>query len=366
MLRLPATMDEVTPEWLQAAVSTHPDFMGGRIERIEKTPVGVGIGQVGDLARVMLTYADDVTVKSKFPASVVVKLQAGFEPMRAVGVRYDMYLRETGFYQTLAKATRAPTPTIYFIDWQPAQERNTIVMQDLTQWHWPDQIAGATAHQAERCIDALALVAAGHWNADFATHEWLPGSQSEVFQRIVGDYKLCVPASIERLRRFLTPAQEAACQRIALHFDWLMQQLAEGPQVLTHMDCRLENFVFDTPQVERLALIDWQLVSRLRAGFDFAYFVGTSLDEDVRRAIVPRLTARYLGALRGNGVQHYHDDAFAHDFRLGTMAMTLIPVIGGASFDVHNPRSVQLFGAMMSRAFASVADYDCLALLPDD
>ena len=154
MLRLPATMDEVTPEWLQAAVSTHLDFAGARIERIEKTPVGVGIGQVGDLARVTLTYADDVTAERKFPASVVVKLQAGFEPMRAVGVRYDMYLRETGFYQTLAKATRAPTPTIYFIDWQPAQERNTIVMQDLTQWHWPDQIAGATSHQAERCIDA--------------------------------------------------------------------------------------------------------------------------------------------------------------------------------------------------------------------
>ncbi len=364
MLELPATMDEVTADWLQAAVGAHPDFAGTRIEYIDKTPIGVGIGQIGDLARITLTYADAGAGERKGPVSVVLKLQAGFEPMRAVGVRYDMYLRETGFYQTLAKVTRAPTPTVYFIDWRPAQERNTLVMQDLTAWHWPDQVAGATPQQAERCIDAIAQVAAGHWDVDFAGHDWLPGSLSAVFQRIVGDYKLCVPVSLDRLRDFLTPAQADACQRIALHFDWLMQQLAEGPQVLTHVDCRLENFVFDTPDAGRLALIDWQLVSRLRPGFDFAYFIGTSLDEGVRRAIVPALTVRYLDALRANGVQHYDDAAFAHDFRLGTMAMTMIPVIGGASFDVHNPRSVQLFGAMMSRAFASVLEYDCMALLP--
>ncbi len=364
MRELPTTMDDVTAEWLQTAVGTHPDFAGTRIKRIEKTPVGVGIGQVGDLARVNLTYADEQDGVRKAPASVVVKLQAGFEPMRAVGIRYDMYLRETGFYQTLAQETRAPTPTMYFIDWQPAQQRNTLVMQDLTAWHWPDQIAGATAQQAERCIDAIAYLAAGHWNANFASHDWLPGSRSEVFQRTVGDYKLCVPVSIERLQRFLTPEHTAACQRIAQHFDWLMLQLAEGPQVLTHVDCRLENFVFDTPQAERLALIDWQLVSRLRPGFDFAYFVGTSLDADVRRTIVPTLTARYLNVLRAEGVLDYDDTAFAHDFRLGTMAMTMIPVIGGASFDTNNPRSTELFGAMIARAFASVLDYDCLALLP--
>ena len=112
MLALPSTVDDVTAEWLQAAVSGHPDFAGTRIERIDKVPVGVGIGQVGDLARIGLTYADDAPDGRKGPASIVVKLQAGFEPMRAVGIRYDMYLRETKFYQTLAKETRAPTPTI--------------------------------------------------------------------------------------------------------------------------------------------------------------------------------------------------------------------------------------------------------------
>ena len=93
-------------------------------------------------------------------------------------------------------------------------------------------------------------------------------------------------------------------------------------------------------------------------------FVGTSLDADVRRTIVPTLTARYLNVLRAEGVPDYGDTAFAHDFRLGTMAMTMIPVIGGASFDTNNPRSTELFGAMIARAFASVVDYDCLDLLP--
>ena len=44
--------------------------------------------------------------------------------------------------------------------------------------------------------------------------------------------------------------------------------------------------------------------------------------------------------------------------------MTVIPVIGGAQFDVSNERSLALFGAILSRSLASILENDCLALLP--
>lgn len=361
MLELPRTMDEVTSEWLQQAVGDHPAFAGARIADITKTPVGVGIGQVGDLARIALTYAG---AAPGAPKSVVVKLQAAFAPMRAVGVRYEMYARETGFYRTLATETNAPTPTMYFIDWRPEQELNTLVMQDLCDWHWPDQLVGATEQQAERCIDALAHVTAGHWNADFSAHPWLPGPDSEVFQRIVADYQLCVPVTLERLHRFMTPAHRDACARIADNFSWIIAQMNALPHVLTHVDCRLENFVFDGPSADQLALIDWQLVARMHPGYDFAYFVGTSMTTAARRAQLAALTQRYLDGLRKHGVADYDEQKFARDVRLGTMTMTMISVIGGASFDIDNPRSLELFGSIIERSLSSVLDYDALALLP--
>jgi hypothetical protein len=84
----------------------------------------------------------------------------------------------------------------------------------------------------------------------------------------------------------------------------------------------------------------------------------------VRRQWQPALAKRYLDGLRAGGVRDYDADQFNTDLRLNTMAMTLIPVIGGASFDSDNPRSVALFGAILQRSLGSVLGNDCLDLLP--
>lgn len=56
--------------------------------------------------------------------------------------------------------------------------------------------------------------------------------------------------------------------------------------------------------------------------------------------------------------------AWVCDFRLATMAITIIAVIGGASFDVANERSKSLFGTSLRRAMASVVENKSERLLP--
>lgn len=359
MQTLPETMAEVTPDWLQCAVGAHPAFAGKQIVGIHGTPLGVGIGQMSDLARVELVYSGQAG-----PTSVVVKLHTPFETMRHVGVRYEMYARETAFYQSFASEVAVRTPLVYFAAWDPGQRRNAIVMQDLVDGYWPDQLAGPTPEQAEHCVDALARLGARHWNADFTAHPWLPDTRAPLIYNLVEDYKFCSLVMPVRLQAYLPPAARQACERIVANIEWLLDQLAEPPLLLTHFDCRLENFVFADASARGLILIDWQLVSRTRPGWDFAYFVGTCMDEDNRRLLQKPLTARYLAGLSANGVTGYQAREFKRDFRLCTMAMTIIPVIGGASFDTANARSLELFGNMAQRAFASVLDNDCLDLLP--
>jgi thiamine kinase-like enzyme len=359
MTFLPETMEEVTPSWLQQAVKDHPAFRGKRISSARGKPIGEGIGQMSALARVELAYDGEPG-----PQSVVVKLHAPFQAMRDVGIRYEMFAREAAFYQTLAAEVTVPIPTVYFAAWDPVLARNAMVMQDMTAWHWPDQLAGATQQQAERCIDALAKLGARHWGADFSRHPWLPDTHAPVLRQVVDDYRQSVPHALERLHSFVSPEAGKACKRIMHNMDWLCEKLAEPPLILTHYDSRLENFVFADPSAAELALIDWQLMARLRPGWDFAYFLGTSVSETRRSRWQPALSARYLDGLRANGVRNYDAARFDYDFRLSTMAITVIPVIGGASFDVSNERSLALFGAIMLRSLTSVLENDCLALLP--
>lgn len=359
MTHLPEHMNEVTPVWLRDAVKNHDAFRGTRIVGAHGTPVGEGIGQMSAIARFELAYEG-----KRGPASVVVKLHAPFQAMRDVGVRYEMFARETAFYQSLAAEVTVPIPDMYFAGWDPVLQRNAMVMQDMTTWCWPDQLTGATRQQAERCVDALAKLGARHWGADFSKFPWLPDAHAPVVQQVIDDYRQSVPHALERLKAFVSPEARRACERIMQHMDWICEALAEPPLILTHYDSRLENFVFADASANELALIDWQLMARLRPGWDIAYFLGTSITEIQRRQWQRDLCGRYLNGLRAGGVGDYDASAFDYDFRLSAMAITIIPVIGGASFDVSNERSLALFGAILSRSLASVLENDSLALLP--
>ncbi|MBP6014651.1 MAG: DUF1679 domain-containing protein [Alphaproteobacteria bacterium] len=359
MTHLPETMAEVTPAWLQQALAPHPAFKATRIAGARATPVGEGIGQMSAIARVELAYDG-----AAGPASIVVKLHTPFQAMRNVGLRYDMYVRETAFYQTLAADVTVPIPTIYYVAYDPQNARNAMIMQDMCTWHWPDQLTGASEQQAEACIDALAKLGARHWGADFSRYPWLPDTRQPVLKQLGEDYRQVVPLTLQRLNEFLSPEEHAAAERIARNLDWISEAIAKPPQILTHYDSRLENFVFRNQSSSDLALIDWQLVARLRPGWDIGYFLASSLTETNRRRWQAALIERYLEGLRQAGVRDYSAQALETDFRLGTMAMTIMPVIGGAAFDLENPRSKNLFGTMLHRAMASVVENDCLKLLP--
>ncbi|MEQ1868082.1 MAG: oxidoreductase family protein, partial [Micropepsaceae bacterium] len=274
MTHLPETMNEVTPAWLQSVLMDHAAFRGKRITGARGTPVGEGIGQMSAIARVELAYDGEPG-----PQSVVVKLHAPYQAMRDVGIRYEMFARETAFYQTLAAEVTVPIPTIYFVAWDPPTQRNAMVMQDMCGWHWPDQLAGATLQQAERCIDALAKLGARHWGADFSAYPWLPDTHQPVLKQLADDYRQVVPLTLQRLSEFLSLGERAAVERIARNMDWIGDAIAKPPQILTHYDARLENFVFADTSASQLALIDWQLVARLRPGWDIAYFLAVSLTE---------------------------------------------------------------------------------------
>jgi len=356
---MPRTTADVTPQWLTAALRGRwPEI---EVRRADADVIGAGIGQMSVLQRLTLDHrgAPDA------PRQMVLKLHTPHPDMGAVAARYHMYEREVNFYQRLADRVPITTPDVYFAQLD-GPDCCVLLMQDLSAWHSPDQISGPTQAETELAVTQLARLTATFWDAPEldAESSWLPDWSDDYMRAGVDDYRACVPEFLRRFESRLPDGSAGAARAIAERLDKLVDVLNTGVRVLTHYDYRVENMFFSNDQPPDFCAVDWQLILRSRPGWDLAYLLGTNLPAEVRRRHANQLKDRYLTALHSEGVSGYSRADLDLDFALNTMAMTTIPVIGGANADLSNPRNVELFAAISGRAFGAVLEDRCLATLP--
>jgi Phosphotransferase enzyme family len=355
---VPESVDEVTPQWLTAALRRcWPAIC---VTEVRAVPLGEGIGQMSVLRRLELEHhgAPDA------PRSMVVKLHTPHPDMRSVGERYRMFEREVNFYQRFAARVPINTPDVYYAELD-GPGKCVLLMQDMSSWHTPDQIKGPALREVESAIDQLAGLTGAFWGSPVLNAEasWLPDWGVDYMRAVIADYRACLPEFLRRFGARLPDGSAAAARRIAARIDALADTLKDGVQVLTHYDYRIENMFFRNGQPD-FCIVDWQLVVRARPGWDFAYLVATNLPVEFRHRHVDALKQRYLSALAANGVVGYTRDDFERDVALNTMAMTIIPVIGGANADLSIPRNEELFATIGNRAMSAVTEGNCLDVLP--
>jgi hypothetical protein len=124
----------------------------------------------------------------------------------------------------------------------------------------------------------------------------------------------------------------------------IMHRLQQSPasNTLVHGDLRLDNMFFGDANMP-FALIDWQILWRTTPGVDLAWFLGQSIEPELRRAHESELLAFYLSELAANGVESYDEEQLWSDYRLGLMYRFLAPVVlcsGG--FEMGNERGTAL------------------------
>lgn len=356
---VPETPADVTPHWLTRALGRR--WPGIEVRSVAGEPLGEGIGQISLLQRLTLDHAG----APEAPRHMVLKMHTAHPDMLGVAVRYRMYEREANFYSRFAHAVPLRTPDVYFAEAE-GLERCVMLMEDMSGWHSPDQLIGPTQAQAEQAIDALAALTAAFWDSpDLAAEaEWLPDWNTDYMRDTATDYRACVPEFLARFESRLPPGAGDAARAIADGYDAIADTLSGGPQVLTHYDYRVENMFFRDDATDGFCALDWQLVIRARPGWDIAYFMGTNLPAPFLEEHGEALRDRYFQQLQNSGVQGYSRTDFDADVALNTMAMTGIPIIGGANADLSNPRNEALFTEMSSRAFGEVIRNDCLTHLP--
>lgn len=332
---IPSAAEEITPDWLGTA-------LGARIDDVEITRIGAGIGVSSALYRCRLRG-------DACPDHVVVKLPALDPAAVFTSTVLRMYIREAGFFRDLAADCPVRVPAGYHAAVDPESSAFVVVMEDLSGLRPVDQIEGMGIEDAERAIDALARWQARWWgDAAHLVDDGLAVSLDDpVYPAILptvfaeGWEKIDDTPDIE-----VAPSVQEIGERFTDAIPGLLQALAAGPVTLLHGDYRADNMLFDG---DELVLLDFQLIGSGRGAYDLAYFVTQSLDRDVASQHEQALFDRWIDGLGRNGVASADREQCWLDYRRAALFCLTYPVVASRGMDLDDPRQLELVRTMLSR-----------------
>jgi aminoglycoside phosphotransferase (APT) family kinase protein len=145
------------------------------------------------------------------------------------------------------------------------------------------------------------------------------------------------------------------------HGDAFAGLLAEGPTTLMHGDPHLGNLFVDGDEV---GFLDWACVCRGPGLRDFAYFVCSSVDTELRRDEQDALLRRYLEVLAESGAPAPDFDAAFLAYRRfaasGWVAAVATYAVGSRM------QSLEVGRRAVARANATIGDLDTAGLIRDE
>jgi hypothetical protein len=346
-MTIPRTVDDLTPEWCSEA-------LGRTVTTVSPTPLGVGVGLVGQLFRLDLDGPDG-------KSTLVAKLAAPTDESRFVATVLNMYGREAGFYTELSARTKIKHPHCSYAAHDPETQDAVLLIEDVsTRGRMLDQVAGCSVDDARSAIRSLAELHACFW--DDASLDELP-----FLKRLCDDpYPGAVAFAYETA---WAPVQEFFPDLIddrvkvfgdgyAAQIPALFAKLSEPPLVLSHGDWRLDN-LFITPDDDVIA-VDWQLIDRSVGPRDLAYFATASFDVSDPAEYQTAFDA-YLDDLAERGVHPDREWAFEM-YRYGTMLGFVYPVIAAGALTIEDPRHMEVTRVMLQRSLRALDALDAFDL----
>ncbi|MDQ1508316.1 MAG: hypothetical protein QOG50_160 [Actinomycetota bacterium] len=346
-MTIPRTVDDLTPQWCSEA-------LGREITTVTPTPLGVGIGLVGQLFRLELDGPDGAS-------TIVAKMAAPTDEGRFVATVLNMYGREARFYEQLSPRTTIGHPACFHSEHDPQTQDAVLLLEDVSpRGRLLDQLAGCSVREARPAVRCLANLHACFWDdSSLDDTDWLlrlgddpyPGAVAFAYQTAWARVQEFFPEQ-------MTAEVQAFGDRYAEQIPALFAKLSEPPLVLAHGDWRLDNLFF-TPNDDVIA-VDWQLIDRSVGPRDLAYFATQSVNVP-DRAGHEGLFATYISDLAARGVKP--DEKWAFEmYRYGAMLGFVYPVVAAGALTIEDPRHMQLTREMLIRSVAALEALDAFDL----
>ncbi len=352
---IPMSLDEITPEWLTAALSErHPGVEVGAAW------LGEPIHGTGTNLLVTIDYARPPDDGPKLPTTMWLK--SCFEPHFAMMADNGLYEFESRFYEQLAPRVSATVPGCFYAGADPATRQGVLLLEDIgaAGGEFGNATRPIGADQVAVALEALARFHASTWGAswpreyEFVTDGIpLEGSKAAWFLSQTPDV----------FRRYIAQRAEANTpdavndpDRIVRAFWQLAATSRDAPVCLIHSDAHLDNWYFlpdGTP-----GLLDWCSPRTSSWAWDVSYFVISALTIDERRRCERDLLVHYLDRLRSHAVEAPAFDAAWLAYRQWNGYGLFVKIINP---DYFKPREINV--AWMSRHVAAADDLDTFASL---
>jgi len=338
---------DLTPGFLSAA-------LGREVVAVRAAPLGAG--QMGATHRLTLDHGPGAAG----PTRLVAKL-AATDPARRAQVA-DGYRKEVGFYRHIAPTVDVATPACWYAAIAGDGATFTLLLDDLAPAETVPQADGCTVERAEAALRNVAGLHAPRWNDPaLADHDFLAFTDDGAAVFLGALHVDATGQFVDRYRSRLDAADVDTLRQAAdATAAWLTTR--PEPFAVVHGDYRLDNLTFhpDGPT----SAVDWQTLTLAPPARDVAYFLGTSLDPDLRRSHERRLVAAWHEGLVSRGVDGYDADRAFDDYRLGHLHGPLITVLGSefATAD-RTPAADAMFLAMAQRTCTAIRDLSSLSLV---
>jgi hypothetical protein len=353
---LPDDASEIDARWLDDALKAGGLQTRGSIATATSEPVVGGVGVMGEITRFRLTWGG-ADPDEALPASVVAKLPSALPENRALGMMMGFYESEHRLYSELSGDLGLRTPRCWFSGGDADTSRYALILEDVGELERVDQLEGADVAHAEQVIDALATMHAKWWHEPkLRTLPWLTLGYGDAI-KIYGDImRAAWPAFAVATESAINEDDRELTQRFIASFDAVVDEVADDPWTLVHRDFRVDNMMFDA---EGPVVFDWSSPAIGGGFYDFAYFVGGSLDIDTQQAAWDDLVERYLDGLAARGIEVPSGDQLRRALVYGALYCLIVPVMTvGDTLDMRDERGERLVHTNLERVFTMLHALD--------
>ncbi len=346
MIELISDPKLITTKWLTEVLRACGLLDQGRVVTADWELIGTG--KMGDNARFTLTYDGDYSA----PATLVAKLPATDETARMMAGGMGAYRKEVMFYKELADKTAMNTPDIYLALVDEDGSDFVILMKDLAPAEPGDQLQGETlVHAKQALAEAAKLHGAFYGKSELLAGDYITRTDAEgaAFGQELLEQNW--PGFVERFGHGLSETCISfGDDYVAHHARWVAHYT--GPKTLIHGDFRSENILFN--EHDGASTVDWQTYTESCALADVAYFIGGSLDIDMRRRHEQELVETYRQCLAAEGVTLTKEECWAlyREFTINGLLITVL----GAMFSAPAERSDKMFLVMIQRHLQHCVD----------
>ena len=169
-----------------------------------------------------------------------------------------------------------------------------------------------------------------------------------------------LPGFLERYRDRIAPEHAEVCERFVAAADaWDADR--RPPLGLVHGDYRLDNMLFHDGTC---TVVDWQTLGFGPAMRDAAYFLGSALPVEERRAHEESLVRAYHDELLAHGVAGFDWEQCWEEYRRQCFLL-LVMTIAPAMVVERTDRGDDMFMAVFGRAAQMAIDLNATELLPE-